>query len=120
MKRVYDPPEPDDGYRVMIDRVWPRGVSREQARIDQALETGRVSNVSMVQPATFVAKASSPRVRLTLLFGLFLASIASALAALAAEYLDPSLKTAEQAEYELGIPVLFSVPRGVGHELLPH
>ena len=35
LKRVYDPPEPDDGYRVLIDRVWPRGVSREQARIDE-------------------------------------------------------------------------------------
>lgn len=34
-KRVYDPPEPGDGYRVLIDRLWPRGVSRERARIDE-------------------------------------------------------------------------------------
>lgn len=34
-KRVYDPPEPGDGYRVLIDRVWPRGVSRERARLDE-------------------------------------------------------------------------------------
>ena len=35
IKRIYDPPEPGDGYRVLIDRVWPRGVSRERARLDR-------------------------------------------------------------------------------------
>jgi uncharacterized protein YeaO (DUF488 family) len=35
LKRAYDPAEPDDGYRVLVDRVWPRGVSREDARIDE-------------------------------------------------------------------------------------
>lgn len=33
-KRVYDPTEPGDGYRVLIDHVWPRGVSRERAKLD--------------------------------------------------------------------------------------
>ena len=33
-KRVYDPAEAGDGYRVLIDHVWPRGVSRERARLD--------------------------------------------------------------------------------------
>lgn len=35
VKRVYDPPGPDDGYRVLIDHVWPRGVSRERAALDE-------------------------------------------------------------------------------------
>jgi len=34
-KRVYDAAEPDDGYRVLIDHVWPRGVSRERAHLDE-------------------------------------------------------------------------------------
>lgn len=34
-KRVYDPAEPADGYRVLIDHVWPRGISRERAKLDQ-------------------------------------------------------------------------------------
>jgi uncharacterized protein YeaO (DUF488 family) len=34
-KRAYDPAEAGDGYRVLIDHVWPRGVSRERARLDQ-------------------------------------------------------------------------------------
>jgi uncharacterized protein YeaO (DUF488 family) len=35
VKRVYDPSGPDDGFRVPIDDVWPRGVSRERARLDE-------------------------------------------------------------------------------------
>jgi uncharacterized protein YeaO (DUF488 family) len=34
-KRAYDPREDGDGYRVLIDHVWPRGVSRERARLDE-------------------------------------------------------------------------------------
>ena len=33
-KRAYDPAEAGDGYRVLIDHVWPRGVSRARARLD--------------------------------------------------------------------------------------
>ena len=39
IKRIYDPPDPDDGYRVLIDHVWPRGVSRERARLDEWART---------------------------------------------------------------------------------
>jgi uncharacterized protein YeaO (DUF488 family) len=35
IKRAYDPPSPSDGYRVLIDHIWPRGVSRERARLDE-------------------------------------------------------------------------------------
>jgi len=35
LKRIYEPAAASDGYRVLIDRLWPRGVSREQAKIDQ-------------------------------------------------------------------------------------
>ena len=34
IKRVYDPAEADDGYRVLIDHIWPRGVSHERAHLD--------------------------------------------------------------------------------------
>jgi uncharacterized protein YeaO (DUF488 family) len=34
MKRVYEPPGPDDGYRVLVERLWPRGVSKENAHLD--------------------------------------------------------------------------------------
>ncbi len=92
--------------------------NREQARIDSALEAGRVSNVNLVQPPTYVAKPSSPLVKLTLAMGLVLATIGALLVALVAEYFDRSLRTPEQIEQELGVPVLFSVPRGTRHELV--
>ena len=34
VKRVYDLANPEDGTRVLVDRLWPRGISREKARID--------------------------------------------------------------------------------------
>jgi uncharacterized protein YeaO (DUF488 family) len=35
IKRAYEPPEAADGYRVLIDRIWPRGVARERAGLDE-------------------------------------------------------------------------------------
>lgn len=34
-KRVYDEPSSADGYRVLVDRLWPRGVSKEAAQLDE-------------------------------------------------------------------------------------
>lgn len=34
LKRAYETPGPDDGFRVLVDRLWPRGVAKETARID--------------------------------------------------------------------------------------
>ena len=35
LKRAYDDPSPDDGVRVLVDRLWPRGVSKEDAALDR-------------------------------------------------------------------------------------
>lgn len=34
LKRVYAPPHADDGTRILVDRLWPRGIARDKARID--------------------------------------------------------------------------------------
>lgn len=34
VKRVYEAPSPDDGMRVLVDRLWPRGLSKEKAAVD--------------------------------------------------------------------------------------
>jgi uncharacterized protein YeaO (DUF488 family) len=34
LKRAYEPAVPADGYRLLIDRLWPRGLSRAQAELD--------------------------------------------------------------------------------------
>jgi len=35
IRRAYDEPTNNDGYRVLVDRVWPRGVSKEDAQLDE-------------------------------------------------------------------------------------
>ena len=35
VKRVYDEPSPEDGYRVLVDGMWPRGLAKADARIDE-------------------------------------------------------------------------------------
>lgn len=35
LKRIYDTPEPRDGVRILIDRLWPRGLKKESAQIDE-------------------------------------------------------------------------------------
>ena len=37
IKRIYDPASPDDGQRIYIDRLWPRGRKKEEVRIDEWL-----------------------------------------------------------------------------------
>lgn len=35
LKRIYEAPEPDDGLRILVDRLWPRGISKERASLDE-------------------------------------------------------------------------------------
>jgi len=38
LKRIYEEPEKSDGFRILVDRLWPRGVSKERAQIDEWLK----------------------------------------------------------------------------------
>lgn len=38
VKRAYDPPAPSDGSRVLVDRIWPRGIAKEDLKIDAWLK----------------------------------------------------------------------------------
>lgn len=37
VKRIYEPAVPNDGYRILVDRIWPRGLTKESARIKEWL-----------------------------------------------------------------------------------
>jgi len=37
-KRIYDPPSPEDGKRILVDRLWPRGIKKDDARIEEWLK----------------------------------------------------------------------------------
>ena len=44
IKRAYAPAEAADGYRILVDRLWPRGISKEKAKIDLWLKSVAPSN----------------------------------------------------------------------------
>lgn len=44
IKRIYDAPETSDGARVLVDRLWPRGVRKSEARLDQWMKALAPSN----------------------------------------------------------------------------
>jgi uncharacterized protein YeaO (DUF488 family) len=45
LKRVYDPPSPDDGARILVDRLWPRGMTKEAAAVDEWLRDAAPSTM---------------------------------------------------------------------------
>ena len=44
IKRVYAPRSPTDGYRVLVDRLWPRGLSKEKLKLDAWMKELAPSN----------------------------------------------------------------------------
>jgi len=44
IKRVYEEPDKDDGVRILVDRLWPRGLTKEKARVDLWLKEIAPSN----------------------------------------------------------------------------
>ena len=76
-KRIYEPRGPDDGYRVLVDRLWPRGLKREKAAIDEWLKdlapSNEIRHLAVPDPAKwseferrFRAELSQPHVQPTL------------------------------------------------------
>ena len=83
----------------------------EEARIEQALETERMSNISIVQPASYSAKPVLPRTLLNLAIGLVVGLLGGVGLAFSLDYLDRSFTTPEDVERRLGVPTLVSIPR---------
>jgi uncharacterized protein YeaO (DUF488 family) len=44
IKRIYDQPSSSDGFRILVDRLWPRGMSKEKAKVDLWLKEVAPSN----------------------------------------------------------------------------
>ena len=84
---------------------------REEARIADALDQQRIVNVAIAEAATVPALPSRPRWSWTLLLGGLLAGFVSLGLAYTKDYFDPSLRTPDEVQAELGIPVLAAFPR---------
>jgi uncharacterized protein involved in exopolysaccharide biosynthesis len=94
----------DASYRKYSDNL-------EQARIDEALDTQRLSNINIVQPATLEARPVSPRKLVNLILGVLVGCIGGLGIAVVAERFDRSLKSADEVQAELGLPALVDIPR---------
>jgi len=82
----------------------------EEARISDVMDTKKIANVSLIEPAFPPLKPVSPKVFLNLVLSIFLGAFGGLGLAFFIEYLDDSLEKPEDVEEALQIPVLVSVP----------
>ena len=82
----------------------------EQARIDHALDREKISNISVVQPATFPTLPVSQRRSLKLALGILVGILGGIGLAFFFEYIDHSIRTPKEVEEKLLLPTLASIP----------
>jgi polysaccharide biosynthesis protein PslE len=92
--------------------------SLEQARIDESLERERISNINVAEAPTLNHEPIRPKALLTLVLGFALSLFGGLCLALAIEYFDHSLKTSDEIEHRLSLPVLASIPQINGRQLV--
>lgn len=84
----------------------------EQARMDQELDSQRITNISEAQKPTLAEKPVSPNKLIVAALSLMLATAGTTALVLVSEKFDSRLRTEEQIEQTLQIPVLAAVPEG--------
>lgn len=104
---------------IALDEVNYRkyATSLEQSRIDAALEDQRMSNISIVQPASYEPKPISPRTTVNLGLGLLGGLCGGVGLALALEYRARSFRSPDDIERELSLPALATIPRFTREQL---
>lgn len=91
-------------YRMHVEKM-------EQARVNDAMGSEKLTNVKVAQPATLVHKPVSPNKALLIALGMLTAIVGSVGLAFLLETLDQTLRTTGQVEAHLGLPVLLSLPQ---------
>ena len=99
------------GSRTLPDELPQVLDQRRGARIDQAMERERMSNLSVVQPASYEPRAIRPQKAICLAMGLLLGILGGVGAAVVADGRDRSLRTPEDIETKLDMPALGTVPQ---------
>jgi len=96
---------------VLLDTEYRKYVANlEQAKIDQALELQRISNINIAQSATLDRKPIRPRRTMNIILGVLVGIFGGVAIALSAERLDQSFGCPEEVEKKLGVPTLVSIP----------
>jgi uncharacterized protein involved in exopolysaccharide biosynthesis len=85
----------------------------EQARMNRSLDEERISSLSIVQPASYVAKSTGPRRMYVLALGLMFALISGLGAAMIAAWLNPAFLTLSDLTKVLDLPLVGTLPREV-------
>ena len=83
----------------------------EEARMDQALRADRISNVSIIQPATYVPTPVRPRKAMVLLLAILGGSLGAIVVAVLSEQWASKGQAREEATPNLSLPKLAAVPR---------
>lgn len=105
--------------RIHNDNYNRYAESMEQARIDSALESERISSISVVQPPTYVAIPVGPRRLLILVIGGILGSLAMLGIVVVSEFLDQTMSDPMQVEEKLRVPSLAAIPELPKQHLAP-
>jgi uncharacterized protein involved in exopolysaccharide biosynthesis len=90
----------------------------EEARINRELDTERISNVKVVQPASLTLKAVSPKRLLILLLSCFVLGTASIAITQLFDLVQGRIHTAEDVQKALGIPVLATLPKQAARRVI--
>jgi uncharacterized protein involved in exopolysaccharide biosynthesis len=85
----------------------------EESRISDAMDSEKIANISIIEPARIPLKPAKPNVPLNLALGFLLGAVGGVGLAFFREYLDDTLQRPEQIEKTLRVPVLASVPEFV-------
>jgi uncharacterized protein involved in exopolysaccharide biosynthesis len=94
----------------IADQEYREYMSRHQrADISAAMDSSRVSNVSIVQPASFTSKPVAPRRKLNLLLSMLAGIFGGLGIAFLTEFLDSSIKSRNDVTRRLGLPVLVTL-----------
>jgi polysaccharide biosynthesis protein PslE len=91
----------------------------EQARIDEALDNQRITNIAVAQPATLAEKPVSPSKLIIAALSIVLLGAGTPALVLAAEKVNPWVWREDQVEHLMGLPVLASVPEGRDYGTMP-
>jgi uncharacterized protein involved in exopolysaccharide biosynthesis len=83
---------------------------REEARINEAMDREKIANISVIAPALPPLKPVQPRKLLLIALALVLSPPGGVVMAFLLEYLDPSLRSREDVESQLGLALLASIP----------
>jgi uncharacterized protein involved in exopolysaccharide biosynthesis len=94
------------------------GEKLEQARLNRSLDEERISSLTVVQPASYPAKASGPRRLYVLALGLVLAAVSGLGAALLAAYFQPVIASRLDLERLLDLPLVGVVPASASQPTL--